>query len=277
MNARSSAPVLALGCWLAGCSSDVLPRPDAEAPNGALPSDGRTATTADAALTPDGPAGNPPFGTPGPGPIVTVPDASSPGADAPGPLDVRPPDAAPNFPPIPPPISPPPPLPPLPPPSAACPSPTECAALMTEYDRALIDAQRCTIGDNAACGMKAPRTLKCPSCEVWVSDRTPLDPLLLAFKNAGCEGCSFRGLAPDGTCPTGPCSGALTAPFCSGVPGLAFPGVAPAAAGQCGNAEATSCGVGVMTGAPCAANDACFGGGHRVCTCFRPNTTWQCL
>jgi hypothetical protein len=152
--------------------------------------------------------------------------------------------------------------------------PDLCASLITRYEQAVRAAQSCTIGQDGACRVKAPRTLRCPGCDTWVNDRTALDALRAQFRDAGCEGCPSRGLAADGSCPTGPCARTLTSPTCAPLAGIAAGGTA-AAAGSCDD-QSHACGPGVMEGAPCAPIDSCAGGGQVACVCFGATNRWQC-
>jgi hypothetical protein len=159
-----------------------------------------------------------------------------------------------------------------------CPVPALCSDLIDEYAQALVRAQGCTGGDDLACGLRAPRTLRCPGCELWVSDRQELDRLRATFDAAGCADCPLRGLTADGRCPTGPCAMTLTAPRCAAsiAPGSAGGPDGGSPTGQCQDAEPQPCPPAVITGAPCAPYDVCIGGGQIACTCFAPDRTWTC-
>jgi hypothetical protein len=164
-------------------------------------------------------------------------------------------------------------------PPSGCPVPALCADLIDEYAQAVVRAQTCMAGDDQSCGLRAPRTLRCPGCELWVTDRRELDRLRATFDAAGCADCPVRGLTADGRCPTGPCAVTLTAPLCTVAPG---PGSATGppdggqVAGQCNEAQPQRCPAAVTTGAPCAPYDFCFGSGQHACTCFPPDRTWTC-
>jgi hypothetical protein len=147
-----------------------------------------------------------------------------------------------------------------------------CAALMAEYEQALVQAASCTVGKDQACAVKVATTLRCASCETWVADSRAVDAVHARFVAAGCEGCAFR-LGPDGKCSPGVCV-PLTAPMC--VPSGSIAAVTDS--GTCGNAGGERiCPDGLMTGTPCSSSiDFCLGGGHLGCVCQPGNPTWTC-
>jgi hypothetical protein len=157
------------------------------------------------------------------------------------------------------------------PPTGACPSPMMCAAIAAEYEQALGAAASCMVGKDA-CGIKVATTLRCGSCEAWVSDDKVLAATRARFVSAGCEGCSFR-LGPDGKCGPGACV-SLTTPMCVG-----NGGIDPGLTGTCGNTGGERlCPDGLRTGAPCSpAPDYCIGNGHVVCSCGTVDRKWTCI
>jgi hypothetical protein len=140
-----------------------------------------------------------------------------------------------------------------------------CQALRAEYAEAVLRAQRCSAGGQSPCALKAPGSLGCGGCQVWVSDLTEVAPIANRFNDLGCYGCWFDGAAGDNRCHTVGCAD-LEIPIC-------------AAQGTCINmAKDRTCPPGLMTGTPCTRQpDYCLGGGHTSCYCSANTPNWTCF
>jgi hypothetical protein len=164
-----------------------------------------------------------------------------------------------------------------PPPTGACASPAMCAALMVDYEGAMVRAARCTLSNGSEpCSIKVPSTLKCGDCQAWVTDTKELDALRAQFTAGGCEGCPSRGLGADGRCLPVPCI-ALTSPRC--IPNASIPEAPLPASGACGNARGERvCPPGLVTGSPCSNPvDYCIGGSQAACYCEARSPGWRCV
>ena len=75
-----------------------------------------------------------------------------------------------------------------------------CANLRARYADALLRAQSCT--GASPCAFKAPGSLGCGGCQVWVSDLTEVAPLANRFNQMGCYGCYFDGPGGENRCHT---------------------------------------------------------------------------
>jgi hypothetical protein len=149
-----------------------------------------------------------------------------------------------------------------PPETARCAS--GCAGLAGAYAEAVLKAQGCNPRAPTACGLRAPGTLGCGACEVWVSDVHELLPLAEAFNDMGCYGCYFGGDVPANRCHAIACN-SLLRPMCTATAG---------GRGSCTNDQ--TCPPGLASGRPCTANDGlCSGGGHQYCYCSSEGV-WAC-
>jgi len=142
-----------------------------------------------------------------------------------------------------------------------------CPQLRSRYADAVLKAQSCTVA-GSPCGFRAPGSLGCGGCDVWVDDVTELAPIYNMFNQMGCYGCYFGGPPGENRCHATGCN-TLDGPMCR---------VGASGAGTCVNQERDrTCAPGVMTGAPCPPPaDYCTGGGHSVCSCRPSDRRWSC-
>jgi hypothetical protein len=139
-----------------------------------------------------------------------------------------------------------------------------CANLRARYADALLRAQSCT--GVSACAFKAPGSLGCGGCEVWVSDLSEVAPLANQFNQMGCYGCYFDGPGGENRC------------HIIGCPDL-FEAMCPVSAsgrGSCTNNMNIACPDDAMNGAPCSRKGFYCTRGNSVCLCHFSSPNWMC-
>jgi hypothetical protein len=138
-----------------------------------------------------------------------------------------------------------------------------CADLRARYADALLRAQSCT--GASACAFKAPGSLGCGGCEVWVTDLGEVAPLANQFNQMGCYGCYF-GFADGKRC------------HAIGCPDL-FEAMCPVSAsgrGSCTNNMNITCPDDAMNGAPCNRKGFYCTRGNSICLCHFSSPNWMC-
>jgi hypothetical protein len=141
-----------------------------------------------------------------------------------------------------------------------------CAELRAQYAEAVLQAQRCTVSAANPCGFKAPGSLGCGGCSVWVNDLTELVPLANRFNQMGCYGCYF-GPADMNRCHAISCVD-LIDPVCTAT---------GTGQGSCTNDANRPCPAGVMSGTPCTRqSDQCMRG-TGYCFCHFSSPNWTCF
>ena len=143
-----------------------------------------------------------------------------------------------------------------------------CTEVRAQYADAVLRAQGCTAGAASPCGFKAPGSLGCGGCQVWVNDLTEVAPLANRFNQMGCYGCFFDGPGGENRCHATGCAD-LIGPLCT---------AGPSGQGSCTNESGSQpCAAGVMTGAPCTRRpDQCMRGGG-YCFCSSTSPSWTCF
>jgi hypothetical protein len=131
---------------------------DAAVPDGAPAADGPAAvdTGAPDARAVDGPVAD----------AASPPDTATPDTAPPKP-DAQTPDSAPD----------------------PCAGGGTCDQIAKEYQAALERAKVCTLILTNQCEQKAPDTLTCQACTVWVNSTTELDQIRTKFNQQGCNKC----------------------------------------------------------------------------------------
>jgi hypothetical protein len=139
-----------------------------------------------------------------------------------------------------------------------------CAGLRARYADALLRAQSCS--GVSACAFKAPGSLGCGGCEVWVSDLSEVAPLANQFNQMGCYGCYFDGPGGENRC------------HIIGCPDL-FEAMCPVSAsgrGSCTNNMNITCPDDAMNGAPCNRKGFYCTRGNSICLCHFSSPNWMC-
>jgi hypothetical protein len=139
-----------------------------------------------------------------------------------------------------------------------------CADLRARYADALLRAQSCS--GVSACAFKAPGSLGCGGCEVWVSDLSEVAPLANQFNQMGCYGCYFDGPGGENRC------------HIIGCPDL-FEAMCPVSAsgrGSCTNNMNITCPDDAMNGAPCNRKGFYCTRGNSICLCHFSSPNWMC-
>ena len=139
-----------------------------------------------------------------------------------------------------------------------------CADLRARYADALLRAQSCT--GASACAFKAPGSLGCGGCEVWVTDLSEVAPLANQFNQMGCYGCYFDGPGGENRC------------HIIGCPDL-FESMCPVSAsgrGSCTNSMNIPCPDDAMNGAPCSRKGFYCTRGNAICLCHFTSPNWMC-
>jgi hypothetical protein len=142
-----------------------------------------------------------------------------------------------------------------------------CDDLRRQYAEASLRAQSCAVGAASACGFKAPGSLGCGGCSVWVSDLTELAPLANRFNDMGCYGCFFGGPGGENRCHAIGCAD-LIDPVCQAGAG---------GQGTCTNQTDRACPAGVVSGTPCTRRPDSCRRGAAYCFCGTTTPSWQCF
>ena len=139
-----------------------------------------------------------------------------------------------------------------------------CAELRRQYADAVLEAQGCS-GDGA-CAFKAPGSLGCGGCPVWVTDLGKVAPIANRFNQMGCYGCYFDGPGGENRCHTIGCPDLLEA-MCT---------MSASGRGTCTNNMNITCPDGAMNGAPCDQNGFYCTRGNTLCLCHFTSPNWMC-
>lgn len=142
-----------------------------------------------------------------------------------------------------------------------------CADLRRQYADVVLRAQSCRPGAANPCGFKAPGSLGCNACEVWVSDLAEVAPLANQFNDMGCYGCYFGGADGQNRCHAVGCQDLLDA-VCT---------MTASGQGTCTNQTERPCPEGVMTGTRCTRQPDQCKKGNGYCFCHASNPNWICL
>lgn len=139
-----------------------------------------------------------------------------------------------------------------------------CSDLRARYADAVLRSQSC--GAASACAFKAPGSLGCGGCAVWVTDLAEIAPLANQFNQMGCYGCYFGGAGSDNRCHAIGCPD-LIEPLCT---------TSASGRGTCTNDMDRKCADGVMTGVPCTRMGEYCTRGNSVCLCHFTSPNWMC-